>query len=62
MTTTCCEYVTTDVSSNMLRLKNTKNYSINEPVKFRISVPNLEGLSVNGAGHIDIKGHEQRQV
>ena len=50
------EYVTTEVSSNILRLKNTKNYSTSEPVKFRISVPNLEGLSVNGAGHVDIKG------
>ena len=49
------EFVTTDVGSNILRLKNTKNYSTNEPVKFRISVPNLEGLSVNGAGHIEIK-------
>ena len=50
------EYVSTDVSGNVLRLKNTKNYSINEPVKVRISVPNLEGFSSNGAGRIDIKG------
>lgn len=50
------QYVATDVSGNILRLKNTKNYSISEPVKFKISVPNLEGLSVSGAGHIDIKG------
>src|SRR5262245_55325514 len=39
-------YVTTEVGSNILRLNNTKNYSTSEPVKFRISVPNLEGLSV----------------
>lgn len=50
------EYVTTEVGSNILRLKNTRNYSTSEPVKFKISVPNLEGLSVNGAGHIDVKG------
>ena len=49
------EFVTADVGNNILRLKNTKNYSTNEPVKFRISVPNLEGLSVNGAGRIEIK-------
>ena len=49
------EFVTSDVSGNILRLKNSKNYSTKEPVKFKISVPNLEGLSVNGAGHIDIK-------
>ena len=50
------EYVTTEVGSNILRLKNTKNYSTSEPVKVKISVPNLEGLSVNGAGHVDVKG------
>lgn len=50
------EFVTAEVSGNILRLKNSKNYSTNEPVKFRISVPNLEGLSVSGAGRIDIKG------
>jgi hypothetical protein len=50
------EYVTSDVSGNTLRLKNRKNYSTSEPVKFKISVPNLDGLSVNGAGHIDVKG------
>lgn len=49
------EFVTSDVSGNILRIKNTKNYSTKEPVKFKISVPNLEGLSVNGAGHIEIK-------
>jgi Putative auto-transporter adhesin, head GIN domain len=48
--------VTAEVFNNVLRLRNTKNYSSSEPVKFRISVPNLEGLSVEGAGHIDIKG------
>jgi hypothetical protein len=50
------EFVTAEVSGNILRLKNSKNYSTNEPVKFRISVPNLEGLSVSGAGRIDVKG------
>ena len=50
------EYVSADVTNNVLRLKNTKSFSTNEPVKFRISVPNLEGFSSNGAGRIDIKG------
>src|ERR687889_1703202 len=31
------EFVTSDVSGNILRLKNTKNYSTREPVKFEIS-------------------------
>jgi hypothetical protein len=48
--------VTAEVSNNMLRLRNSKNYSSDEPVKFRISVPNLENLIVEGAGHVDVKG------
>lgn len=50
------EYVSTEVSNNVLRLKNTRSYSVNEPVKVKLSVPNLEGLSVSGAGKIEIKG------
>jgi Putative auto-transporter adhesin, head GIN domain len=50
------QFVTSEVGSNVLRLKNTKNYSTDEPVKFKISVPNLEAISVNGAGKIEIKG------
>lgn len=49
-------FVTTEVGNNTLRLENSQNYSTSEPVKIKISVPNLEGLAVNGAGHIDIKG------
>jgi len=50
------DYVSSEVRNNVLRLTNTKNYSVNEPVKFKISVPNLEALSVSGAGKIEIKG------
>lgn len=50
------ELVSTDVEGNILRLSNSKNYSSSEPVRVKISVPNLEGLSVNGAGQFDIKG------
>ena len=49
------EYVTSEVSGNVLRLTNRRNYSVNEPVRFKISVPNLEAISVSGAGHIEIK-------
>jgi hypothetical protein len=49
-------FVTAEVGNNILRLKNTKSYSVNEPVKFKISVPNLEAISVSGAGKIEIKG------
>ena len=47
-------HVSSEVSNNVLRLKNTESYSINEPVTFRITVPNLEALSANGAGKIQI--------
>jgi hypothetical protein len=47
--------VSSEVSNNVLHLTNTGNYSVGEPVKFKISVPNIEGLSVSGAGKIDIK-------
>jgi hypothetical protein len=50
------EFVKTEVDNNILRLENTKSFSISDPIRVRISVPNLEGLAVNGAGHIDIKG------
>ena len=48
--------VKAEVSNNVLRLSNNGNYSVSEPVKFKISVPNLEALTVSGAGKIDIKG------
>ena len=48
--------VTAEVRNNVLRLSNNGNYSTSEPVKFKISVPNLELLSVSGAGKIAIKG------
>ena len=48
--------VTAEVSNNVLRLSNSSGYSVSEPVKFKISVPNLEALKVSGAGKIDIKG------
>ncbi len=49
------DLATTEVRNNVLHLENSKGYSVREPVKFTISVPNLEGVSVSGAGKIDIK-------
>ena len=46
--------VTAEVKNNVLHLKTSKGYSVSEPVKFKITVPNLEGLSVSGAGKIEI--------
>ena len=50
------DFVKTEVNSNILRLENSQNYSVSEPIRVKISVPNLEGLAVNGAGHINVKG------
>lgn len=48
--------VGTEVSNNVLHIKNLSNYSVSEPIKLKISVPNLEGIAVNGAGKIDVSG------
>ena len=48
--------VDTEVSNDVLHLKNTRSYSVSEPIEIRISVPDLEGLSVSGAGKFDITG------
>lgn len=49
------ELVTAEVRGNVLQLKSAKSYSTSEPVRFKITVPNIEGLTVSGAGRIDIK-------
>jgi hypothetical protein len=49
-------FVETEVAGNILRLDNRQSYDVSEPVRVKISIPNLEGLSINGAGHIDVKG------
>jgi len=48
--------VSTEVSNGVLRLKNEKNYSVSQPVTIKISVPNIDGLTVSGAGMIDVSG------
>ncbi len=50
------DFVKTEVNSNILRLENSQNYSVSEPIRVKISLPNLEGLAVNGTGHINVKG------
>lgn len=48
--------VNSEVRNNVLRLVSTKSYSADEPVTFRISVPNLEAISADGAGKVQITG------
>ena len=48
--------VGTDVSGSVLHIKNRSSYSVSQPIKISISVPNLEAVTANGAGRIKISG------
>ena len=48
--------VNMEVSNNVLHIKPGQNYSVREPIIIRIAVPNLEGVTSNGAGKIDVTG------
>lgn len=48
--------VSSEVSGGVLYLKSLRDFSVSEPIIFRISVPNLEAFAVSGAGKIDIAG------
>ena len=48
--------IETQVNGNTLRLRPTQNYSAQDPPKIRITVPNLEAFSANGAGKFQISG------
>jgi hypothetical protein len=48
--------VTTEVSNNVLYIKNTQGYSVREPVSLKLSVPNLDAATISGAGKINISG------
>lgn len=55
------EFVTADVRGSELRLSSSKSFSTSEPIRFKITVPNLDGLSVSGAGQIDIKNMKNQK-
>jgi hypothetical protein len=48
--------VTTEVSNNVLHIKNLRGYSVREPITLRISVPTLEGVYASGAGTFEVSG------
>lgn len=48
--------VSTEVSNNVLHIKNNRGYSVLRPIVVRISVPDLEGISSSGAGSIAVSG------
>jgi hypothetical protein len=53
--------VTTEVSSNVLHIRTSRSYSIKDDVVVRITVPDLEGLTVSGAGKVDVKNLDNDQ-
>jgi hypothetical protein len=48
--------VSTEVSNNVLHVRSSRSYSVSEPVTLKISVPNLEAISVSGAGTLEVSG------
>jgi hypothetical protein len=44
----------TDVSGNVLHIKQKSGYSVSQPIKITISVPDLESVTSNGAGRMKI--------
>jgi hypothetical protein len=48
--------ISTEVSNSVLRIKNIRGYNVNNPIQLRLTVENLEGLSISGAGKISVSG------
>ena len=48
--------VSTEVSNNVLHIRNLRGYSVSEPITIKISAPDLEGISASGAGTIEVSG------
>jgi len=48
--------VTTEISNNVLHIRNTRGYSVSDPVTLRISVTDLARISASGAGTIAVSG------
>lgn len=48
--------ITTDVTNGVLHIKSKESFSTRKPISLKISAPNLEGLSAQGAGSVEITG------
>lgn len=48
--------ITTEVSNNVLHIRSKRSISPRKPISLKISAPNLEGVSANGAGRIEVTG------
>ena len=48
--------ISSEVTNGVLRLKSLRNFSVAEPIIVRVSVPNLDGMTISGAGKVDVEG------
>jgi hypothetical protein len=48
--------ISTDVSNNVLHVRGLRGYSVSQPIKLKISVPDLAGVSSSGAGTFVVSG------
>lgn len=46
--------IKTDVSNGVLRIKNSRGYSVNRPIVVKIGAPNIDAISASGAGSIEV--------
>jgi hypothetical protein len=54
--------ISTAVSGNKLIIKPTRSYSSSDPPSIKITVPNINAFSANGAGSIQITGVNNDQI
>lgn len=54
--------IKTEVSNGVLRLRPTKDYSIEDSIVIKITVPNLERLTASGAGKLEVTGIKNAQL
>ena len=54
--------VSTEVSNNVLHVKNNRGYSVNKPIVLKISVPDLKRINSNGAGSIEVTGMKNAEL
>ena len=48
--------ISTEVSNNVLHIRNVRGYSVSRPITLRISVPDLQGITSSGSGLIEVSG------
>ena len=54
--------VSTEVSNNVLHIKNNRSYSVKKPVILKISVPDLKSINSSGAGSIEVTDMKNEEL